>query len=242
MACLNQAPIQQRIERSEDRALPPERAVDEPSFMGSRGQLAGCPQGPRADQHRRLPLAARLAKQRDIGVDRASGARDQLVEPLMVRPLEPAKPRGGALPHSKTRASPLPFGGEARGSHRRGLAPKALEPMEAEPAITTRRPLRRGPRAGASPGQIEARPRTAGCRAWARPESTARLVGARSPRLGPRDRSRGRAPFAARATRAWRVRQSPAPPSGRKKGSSKRGSASGGARRTMPIWQRMHTR
>jgi hypothetical protein len=63
-AGLNQPPIQQRIERSEDRALRPERAVDEPSFMGSRGQLAGCPQGPRADQHRRLPLAARLAKQR----------------------------------------------------------------------------------------------------------------------------------------------------------------------------------
>src|SRR6185312_11261175 len=201
--------------RSEDRALRPERAVDEPSFMGSRGQLAGCPQGPRADQYRRLPLAARLAKQRDVGVDRASEARDQLVEPLMVRPLEPAKPRCGALRRSNTRLSPFPFVGEARGSHRRGLAPEALERMEAEPAITPRRPLRRGPGAGALPRRVEPRSMSVGCRAWGRPESTARRVGARSPRLGPRERSRGRAPFAARAIRAWRLRQSPAPPSGR---------------------------
>src|SRR5437868_2443586 len=73
----NQGGIVIGMEWFEGRALCPKRAANEPSFVWSRELLVEGPQAPRADHLWRLPIAAQMAIQRDLGVQNLSNVLDQ---------------------------------------------------------------------------------------------------------------------------------------------------------------------
>jgi hypothetical protein len=74
---VHQALVEQGMNRLEGRARQRRRAADEPSFAWSRNLLVDCPHAPGGDDRWRLPSAAALAKQRDLGVDEASKISDR---------------------------------------------------------------------------------------------------------------------------------------------------------------------
>lgn len=76
------------MERLEGRALYPKRAADKPSFARSHWLLAEGPQAPRAEHLWRLALAARLAIQRDLGVQNLCDVPAQQIEAPLVGVLE----------------------------------------------------------------------------------------------------------------------------------------------------------